>query len=150
MVITRGVQISVFWIRIRSVSATNYQYPYPYPIRIRGIVENDIHVYLYPQKFTDIRKYLSAVLYPHTSAPDYHYWLFSTRVRTHLITSLQQITITLSHCIWTKCKILSDMPSLLWSNDLSTVSPVRILWSMKAVRRGRVVEGGGKDLWNRE
>ena len=32
---------------------------YPYPIRICGIVENDIRVYA--QKFTDIRKYLSAV-----------------------------------------------------------------------------------------
>ena len=39
---------------------------YPYPI-IRGIVENDIRIYLYPQKFTDIRKYLSAVPYPRTS-----------------------------------------------------------------------------------
>ena len=36
-------------------------------IRIRGIVENDIRIYLYPQKFTDIRKYLSAVPYPRTS-----------------------------------------------------------------------------------
>jgi len=27
----------------------------------------DIHIYLYPQKFTDIRKYLSAVPYPRTS-----------------------------------------------------------------------------------
>ena len=40
---------------------------YPYPIHIRGIVENDIHIYLYPQKFTDIRKYLSAVPYRRTS-----------------------------------------------------------------------------------
>ena len=40
---------------------------YPYPICIRGIVENDIRIYLYPQKFTDIRKYLSAVPYPRTS-----------------------------------------------------------------------------------
>ena len=40
---------------------------YPYPIRIRGIVENDIRIYPYPQKFTDIRKYLSAVHYPRTS-----------------------------------------------------------------------------------
>jgi len=40
---------------------------YPYPIRIRGIVENDIRIYLYPQKFTDIRKYPSAVPYPRTS-----------------------------------------------------------------------------------
>ena len=37
---------------------------YPYPIRIRGIVENDIRIHPYPQKFTDIRKYLSAVPYP--------------------------------------------------------------------------------------
>jgi len=37
---------------------------YPYPIRIRGIVENDVSIYLYPQKFTDIRKYLSAHLCP--------------------------------------------------------------------------------------
>ena len=29
---------------------------YPYPIRIRGIVENDIRIYPYLQKFTDIRK----------------------------------------------------------------------------------------------
>jgi len=40
---------------------------YPYPIRIRGIVENDIRIYPYPQNFTDIRKYLSAVPYPRTS-----------------------------------------------------------------------------------
>jgi len=33
------------------------------PIRIRGIVENDICIYPYLQKFTDIRKYLSAVPY---------------------------------------------------------------------------------------
>ena len=39
---------------------------YPYPIRIRGIVENDIHIYPYPQKFTDIRKYLSAHLWRST------------------------------------------------------------------------------------
>jgi len=44
---------------------------YPYPIRIRGIVENDIRIYPYPQKFTDIRKCLSAVPYPRTSATDY-------------------------------------------------------------------------------
>ena len=43
---------------------------YPYPIRIRGIVEHDIRIYLYPQKFTDIRKYLSAVAYPCTSGVD--------------------------------------------------------------------------------
>jgi len=43
---------------------------YPYPIRICGIVENDIRIYLYLQKFTDIRKYLSAVPYPRTSAQD--------------------------------------------------------------------------------
>jgi len=43
---------------------------YPYPMRIRGIAENDIRIYLYPQKFTDIRKYLSAVLYPRTSGHD--------------------------------------------------------------------------------
>ena len=35
--------------------------------RIRGMVENDIRIYLYPQKFTDIRKYLSAVPYPRNS-----------------------------------------------------------------------------------
>jgi len=35
-------------------------YPYPW--------ENDIRIYLYPQKFTDIRKYLSADPYPRTSA----------------------------------------------------------------------------------
>ena len=40
---------------------------YPYPHRIHGIVENDIRIYLYPQKFTDIRKYLSTVPYPRTS-----------------------------------------------------------------------------------
>jgi len=40
---------------------------YPYPIRIRGIVENNIRIYLYTQKFADIRKYLSAVPYPRTS-----------------------------------------------------------------------------------
>jgi len=40
---------------------------YPYPICIRGIVENDIRIYPYPQKFTDIRKYLSTVPYPRTS-----------------------------------------------------------------------------------
>jgi len=38
---------------------------YPYPFRIRGI-----RIYLYPQKFTDIRKYLSAVPYPRTSGMD--------------------------------------------------------------------------------
>jgi len=43
---------------------------YPYSIRIRGIVENDIHIYLYLQKFTDIRKYLSAVPNPRTSGID--------------------------------------------------------------------------------
>ena len=43
---------------------------YPYPIRIRGIVENDIRIYLYPQKFMDIRKCLSAVPYPRTSDHD--------------------------------------------------------------------------------
>jgi len=31
----------------------------PYPICIHGIVKNDIRIYPYPQKFTDIRKYLS-------------------------------------------------------------------------------------------
>ena len=41
---------------------------YPYPIRICGIVENDIRIYPYPQKFTDIRKSLCAVPYPRTSA----------------------------------------------------------------------------------
>jgi len=39
----------------------------PGPYRIRGIVENDIRIYPYMQKFTDIRKYLSAVPYTHTS-----------------------------------------------------------------------------------
>ena len=43
---------------------------YLYPIRIREIVENDIRIYLYPQKFTDIRKYLSVVPYPRTSVQD--------------------------------------------------------------------------------
>ena len=52
-------------------------YPDPYPIRIRGIVENDIRIHPYPQKFTDIRKYLSAVPYPRfravrTSATNKH------------------------------------------------------------------------------
>jgi len=51
---------------------------YPYPIR--GIVENDIRIYLYPQKITDIRKYLSAVLRaPLRSALDQsHLGLFRT------------------------------------------------------------------------
>jgi len=40
---------------------------YPYPIRIREIFENDIRIYPYPQKFTDIRKYLSAVPYTRIS-----------------------------------------------------------------------------------
>jgi len=43
---------------------------YPYHIRIRGIVENDIRIYPYPQKFTDIRK-ISAVPYPRTSDVDW-------------------------------------------------------------------------------
>ena len=34
-----------------------------------GIVENDIRIYLYPQKFTDICKYLFVVPYLRTSAP---------------------------------------------------------------------------------
>jgi len=40
-----------------------------FAIRICGIVENDIRIYLYPQKFMDIRKYLSAVPYLRTSVP---------------------------------------------------------------------------------
>ena len=39
---------------------------YPYPMRIRGIVENDIRIYPYPQKNSRI----SAVPYPRTSADD--------------------------------------------------------------------------------
>ena len=39
---------------------------YPYPI-IRGMVENDIRIYLYLQKFTDSCKYLSAVPFLRTS-----------------------------------------------------------------------------------
>jgi len=35
---------------------------YPYPMRIRGIVENDIRIYPYPQKFTDIRAPLLTTL----------------------------------------------------------------------------------------
>jgi len=45
---------------------------YPYLICIRGIVENDIRIYLYPQKFKDICKYIyprSHIRhYAHTSA----------------------------------------------------------------------------------
>jgi len=43
---------------------------YPYPIHIRGIVKNEIRIYLYLQKFTNIREYLSAVPYPRTSEAD--------------------------------------------------------------------------------
>jgi len=38
-----------------------------FAIRIRGIVANDIRIYLYPQKFTGICKYQSAVPYLRTS-----------------------------------------------------------------------------------
>ena len=55
--------------------------PYPYPIRIRGIVENDIRIYPYPQKITDIRKCLSAVPYhPRTSGRKYEIMTFTAEI----------------------------------------------------------------------
>ena len=54
---------------------------YPYPIRIRGIVENDIRIYPYPQKITDIRKCLSAVPYhPRTSGRKYEIMTFTAEI----------------------------------------------------------------------